>query len=428
MEKTELKKTMMLGVASSATQIDGGDLGHTWNVWCNAGRIKDGSNPATAVSHWERWREDALLMSQLGIETYRLSIEWARVEPKEGCFDEYAIDRIKEELMLLNALNIRPIITLHHFTNPLWFEAFGGWENPKNTVYFMRYVERIIGRIGHLCDEYITVNEPNVYALNGYRDGIWPPGKKSFKSAINVMSVMAAAHIRAYRLIHRLRAEMGLSGTRVGVALHMRVFIPKSKTNPAHVAAARMAERFFQTLIAEAVTNGKFTSPMKNLSRAKPGRYCDFHGLNYYSRSAVTGLADGTRSHSVKNDLGWEIYPQGIVSCAEKLLKICALPIYVTENGTCDNNDAFRSRFIYDQLVAISRSNLPFERYYHWTFTDNFEWLDGMSAKFGLVSVDAQTGERTVKRSGEFYSKIIAERAVSEELYSEYIAQQSYHH
>ena len=420
-------KDILMGAGGSATQIDGGDLGHTWNLWYTAGKIKDGADPAQAVDHWNKWREDTMLMARMGIQTCRIGIEWARIEPAEGCFDEFAIDRLKEELLLLNGMGIRPLITLHHFTNPIWFEMGGGWANPKNIVYFLRYTERIVRRLGHLCDDYITINEPNVYALNGYREGIWPPGKKSLNEAVNVMSVMAAAHIRAYRLIHRVRKEMGLTGTRVGTAVHMRVFVPTNKANPAHVASAAMAERLFQTNFAEAVTLGKFTAPMKNYSRAKPGRYCDFHGVNYYSRSTVSGLRDGARRNCAKNDLGWEIYPQGLIQCAEKLMKICSLPIYITENGVCDNNDAFRCRFIYDQLRVIAASNLPIERYYHWSFLDNFEWLDGMGAKFGLVEVDPETKKRTVKKSGKFYSEIIKRRKIDEELFEEYVADEMYH-
>jgi len=425
MEKLELKN-ILLGAGTSATQIDGGDLGHTWNLWYSAGKIKDGSDPAEACRHWDKWREDAMLMSRMGIETYRFSIEWARIEPSEGCFDEYAIDRLKDELMLLNGLGIRPIITLHHFTNPLWFELCGGWSDPKNIVYYLRYVERIVRRLGHLCDDYVTINEPNVYALNGYRDGIWPPGKKSLNEAMTVMSVMAAAHIRAYRLIHRIRDDMKLGGTRVGVALHMRVFAPRNRANPAHTAAAAMAERLFQTLIAEAVTLGKFSPPMRNFSRARPGRYCDFHGLNYYSRSTVSGLKDGTLLHCAKNDLGWEIYPQGLIQCARKLLKICTLPVYITENGVCDNADSFRCRFIYDQLKAIAASDLPIERYYYWSLMDNFEWLEGMSAAFGLVAAEGE--KRKIKKSGRFYSQIIKNRGITQEMYEKFVSGESYHH
>jgi beta-glucosidase len=171
---------------------------------------------------------------------------------------------------------------------------------------------------------------------------------------------------------------------------------------------------------------GDFRRPLHNWGNMPKRPYADFIGLNYYSRSSVSGLADGVRDNCPKNDLGWEIYPEGLIRCAEELHSLLSCPIWVTENGTCDNGDRFRSRYIYDHLKVISESNLPFERYYHWCFCDNFEWLEGNSAKFGIVSVDPVTKERTVKKSGRFYSRVIAEGGVTQELYDEFVAGEKY--
>jgi beta-glucosidase len=158
------------------------------------------------------------------------------------------------------------------------------------------------------------------------------------------------------------------------------------------------------------------------------GEYSDFIGVNYYSRSTVSGLADGVRDGCPKNDLGWEIYPEGLVRCAEKLLKVLDRPIWVTENGTCDKSDAFRARYICEHLKAAVDSGLPFERYYHWCFCDNFEWLEGQSARFGIVRVDYDTQERNIKNSGRFYSEISAAGGVTEEIYRKYVAGEDYHY
>ena len=158
----------------------------------------------------------------------------------------------------------------------------------------------------------------------------------------------------------------------------------------------------------------------------KPGEYCDFNGVNYYTRTTVSGLADGVRANSPRNDLDWEIYPEGLVRCAEKLQKVLPRPLWVTENGTCDNDDRFRARYIYEHLEAVCTSGLPFERYYHWCFCDNFEWIEGYSARFGLVHVDYETQTRTVKRSGEFYRRMAAQGGVTQALYDAYIAGEVY--
>lgn len=427
MNEFRLKNSMLLGVASSATQVDGGDLAHSWNDWYEKGHIKDGSDPAVATDHWNRWREDVLLMHSMGIQTYRFGIEWARVEPAEGCFDESAIEHIKEEILFLIALGIRPLVTLHHFTVPMWFEEKGGWEEPENIRCFLIYVEKVVKSIGHLVNEYITVNEPNIYAMHGYFGGTWPPGKKSLSAAMNVMSCLATAHIKAYRLIHDVRRSMGFKDSRVSFANSMRVVEPKNRLNPVHVSACVLLEKYFQTLPAQAMLTGEFKKPLKNLGRVRQGAYCDFHALNYYSRSTVSGPADGVREDCSKNDLGWEIYPEGIVRCCKKLMEISPLPIYITANGTCDLNDGFRCRFIYDHLKLLCQSGLPVKRYYHWCFNDNFEWAEGNFARFGLVHTNYETLERSVKRSGEFYSAVIKNRGVTEEMYNEYVACQEYH-
>lgn len=330
--------------------------------------------------------------------------------------------------MLLIGLGIKPLVTLHHFTNPMWFEEKGGWEDYDNVMAYLRYVEKMIDALGHLVSEYITINEPNVYALSGYMAGAWPPGKRSPGAVVNVMSNLASAHIKAYRLIHDMRRGMGFRDTKVSFANHMRVFTPKNPGNPICRAACAKSEQLFQSVMTQAMVTGDFKNPLKNRGRDRRGHYCDFHALNYYSRTVVSISGIVPSEGSYKNDLGWEIYPQGIAECCKALYELAPLPIYITENGVCDLGDSFRSRFIYEHLRELCRTKLPVKRYYHWCFTDNFEWLEGNYARFGIVNTNFETMERTIKRSGEFYSKIIKRRGVSEELYQEYVANESYHY
>jgi beta-glucosidase len=186
-------------------------------------------------------------------------------------------------------------------------------------------------------------------------------------------------------------------------------------------------DTMFQSLIVRACLLGRFNLLFTRYCGVKPGEYADFLGLNYYTGTTVSTMANGIREGVSLNDLGWEIYPKGIVRCARKLYHLLPRPIYITENGTCDNNDSFRCRYIYDHLKALSDSGLPVERYYHWCFTDNFEWLEGESARFGLVHVDYETQKRTIKKSGRFFSAIIQDGGVSDALYDEYVAPQKYH-
>jgi beta-glucosidase len=436
-----LKPEFLLGVAAAATQIEGGDLNHSWNDWYKKGHIHDGSDPARADEHYRLWRIDAALMRDLGIRTYRMGIEWARVEPEEGHFDQEAIKHYIAETDLLKSYGIRPLVTLHHFTNPMWFEEKGGFEDVSNVNSFLRFAELMVRAFGSRVSEYVTINEPNVYALLGYFAGEWPPGVRSYSRMMNVLSIMAGAHIKAYDMIHRVRRGAGFEDapgnadnaekTKVGFAHHARVFAPKNPKNPSHRLFASIDERLFQGSLAKAALTGKFDWPLKDpfspqSPRNSRGRYADFIGLNYYTRSTVTGPGDGIAAGAPVNDLGWEIYPGGIVECARKLYDLLPVPVYVTENGTCDGDDSFRSRFIYDHLKQIAGSDLPFERYYHWCFCDNFEWLEGESSRFGLVHIDYATQRRTVKESGKFYSEIIKAGGVSKELFEQYAKPQIY--
>lgn len=422
----KLKENMKLGVASAATQIEGGELNHSWNNWYQNGKIKDGSNPANANQHYEKWKEDADIMHQMGISVYRMGIEWARIEPEEGKYDQEAIKHYRRELEYLKKLGVEPLLTIHHFTNPMWFEKKGGFSKSQNAKYYLRLVKRVVHYFGDLVSEYITINEPNVYAVNSWFYGAWPPGVKSLKKTTDVMSVLAACHIQAYRLIHRERAKRGLHDTKVSFANHLRVFEPKDPKNLKHKAYAKTLDWMFQKALTKAMCTGEFEVPLRNMVDAPVSRYCDFIAINYYSRSTVSGFGDGVRENAPVNDLGWEIYPEGIVKCAREMYDLVELPIYITENGTCDNEDRFRSRFLYDHLKVLCESELPVERYYHWCFCDNFEWLEGESARFGLVHVDYETQERTVKKSGEFYQEMIKARGVSGEMYDKYVGDEEY--
>lgn len=417
---------LMMGVATASMQIEGGDSHTNWNDWYEKGHIKDGTNPATGNDHWEKWREDTEIMAELGLQIYRFSVEWARLVPEEGRVDEAAVARYREELQLLREKNIRPLLTIHHFSNPMWFERKGAFEKRENLHYYLELVELVVDRFGDLCSEYITINEPNVYATNSYFFGEWGPGKKSFGATLAVMENFAYCHIKAYGIIHEKRKAMGYEDTMVGCANHLRVFAPKSSSNLWHRLCAKLSSFLFQDALTKAMTLGEFPMPLRNHWGLPRGEYTDFIGLNYYTRSTVSGIADGVKENSPRNDLDWEIYPEGLVECARQLYDVLPRPIWVTENGTCDNRDTFRCRYLYEHLKALSESGLPFKRYYHWCFCDNFEWVEGNSAKFGLVSVDPVSRERRVKLAGRFYADVIRNRGVSSEMYETYVEGQEY--
>lgn len=416
---------LRLGVATAAVQIEGGDRNNSWYDWARQrGRIADGSSPERATDHWHRWREDTDLMVGLGIRDYRMGIEWARIEPRPGEFDDAAIARYREELAYLRERGVTPLVTLHHFSNPMWFEASGAFERPDSVDTFLRYVHVVVEEIGDLVTDWVTINEPNVYAVTGYLFGEGPPGVRSYRRLRTVLRHLAMAHCRAYRLIHDLQPG---TETRVGFAHHLRVFDALNPRNPIHRVLARTNGYLFQDALSDAMLGGRFPMALGGQPDGiRPGAHYDYLGINYYSRTAVSKMADGTFPDRPVNDLGWEIYPEGIVAVAEALHRRYPGPIWITENGTCDATDAFRARYLNDHLAAIAGSSLPFERYYHWCFVDNWEWALGEVPRFGLVHLDYETQERTVKDSGRFYAEVIAERGVTAAAYERYVATQSY--
>lgn len=419
MKAFRLKEGLQLGTATAATQIEGGGDGHSWSDWAAKGHVQDQTTPLRATDHWHRWPEDFALMQKMGIQVYRFGVEWSRIEPREGHFDEAALAHYAAQLRELKRLGIRPLLTLHHFTNPLWFEKKGAFLALDHEAVFLRFVAKVVTYMGDLVSEYITINEPNVYAVFGYLYGQWPPGQKSLRQTLRTLRNLASCHVKAYELIHRLRREQGHADTKVSFAHHMRVFAPANAKNPWHRSWAGMLSWAFQDALAKACLTGRFRFPLWPRRGIRKGRYYDFLGINYYTRSSVRGPSDATRKGAPVNDLGWEIYPQGLTECARRLWQRYPASIYITENGTCDNADRFRSRYLCEHLRAICESDLPIERYYHWCFCDNFEWLEGESARFGLVHVDYSSQERTVKQSGRVYQRILQEGGVSEALAQE---------
>ena len=414
---------VLLGVATAATQIEGGCDTTNWADWAKTpGHIADGTTPVRATGHWERWREDTDLMASLGIQTYRFGVEWARLEPQPGVFSDEAFAHYRDEITLLRDKGIRPLLTLHHFNNPRWFESMGAFEHPDCVPIFLRFVERVVTELGDLVEDWCTINEPNVYATFGYLYGVFPPGLKSLPRTLRVMTNLAHAHITAYELIHALRAG---KPTRVTFAVHLRVFDPANPANPVHRALARTQEFLFQEAVTEAMCTGRFRMPLRRPAGIREGRYYDALGINYYSRSWVSKTGDAARPGAELNDLGWEIYPEGLERVARWAHDRWPAPIWVTENGTADNTERFRTQFLHDHLEIVSAARatgLPFERFYHWCFIDNWEWAEGEVPRFGIVALDYATQERTVKPSGRFYADVIAAGGVTAEIAARHLS------
>jgi beta-glucosidase len=360
----------------------------------------------------------------MGLTALRLSVEWSRVEPRPGVFDDSALQRYGQMLRGLHERGIEPMVTLHHFSTPRWLAEQGGWEAPETIPLFTRFVRRTVGELGKYCDMWCTINEPNVYAVLGYLDGVFPPGKSDMGAALRVIRNMLAGHAAAYREIHALQPD-----ARVGLAHHMRVFDP-SAHSPLHRYAARTTDRVFNQAILTALSRGRWTLPLGFGLAWKLRRTLDWIGLNYYTRDVIafdrTQPLFSRRQHADGAELldgGYgEFYPQGMFRCIKRLTKL-GLPIYVTENGIPDSDDDQRPRYLLAHLHQVWRAIqlcYPVMGYYHWTLTDNFEWADGWSLRFGLIELDPETQARTPRRSADLYAETIRANAITSQVIDAY--------
>jgi beta-glucosidase len=398
--------SFLFGTATSATQIEGGCTTSDWYAFAKQpGRIKKGDTPDVACDSWRRWREDVALQKGLGLNAYRLGVEWARIEPRPGALDHAVLDEYRAMLGALRDARIEPMVTLHHFTLPEWLAEKGGVLAEDFADRLAAFARVAVRAFGDLCQLWVTVNEPNVLAAHAYLMGVWPPAMKSARLAWRAQSSLLRAHDAAYRALKEARGD----DARVGIAHHLRVVEPPSAGSRADRAAASLFRRVFNDSFANAACSHGTQ---------------DFFGINYYSRDVVrfsvrraAGLfvSRGVPPGAELNDLGWEIYPAGLGTVVRQWAKKSGLPVYVTENGIADARDTRRARFVEDHLAEIERllaDGVDVRGYFHWSLLDNFEWAEGYTPRFGLVEVDYATGERRPRESSRVYARIARDRSV----------------
>jgi len=423
----QLPESFLLGTATAPVQIEGGDKNHNWHRWCDKKKIDDKSHCFTACDHWNRVEEDVQLMNNIHSDTYRMGIEWSRIFPKRGQLNEENLAHYKNEISLLNASGIKPLVTLWHFSHPLWIEFQGGWLSRRTIIDYLEYISFIVNEFKDIVTDWVTFNEPNVYLTFGYFEGKWSPGKKGkVASYLKAAKHMIIAHQEAYDIIKSIQAN-----SQVGVAHHLRVFQPVTKGFLSR-KGAQLQRHLFQEIFMDPMTTGEWRSPLRNKLTVQRN-YVDFFGLNYYTRDIVHGTwrpdkLFGNRrvpADAPVNDLDWEIYPEGLYQLCMELKARYDMPIWITENGTCDHKDIFRSSFIYDHLYQIDRAikkGADVQRYYHWSLMDNFEWTEGYVPRFGLYHVNYNTQKRTLRTSGQFYADICKNKGVTEQAIETYLS------
>lgn len=383
-KKAVFPQGFLWGSATAAHQVEGGNL-NDWTEWEMRGGSKDLSGKT--CNHWDiqQFKGDVERMRILGLNAYRMSLEWSRIMPSPGIINESALSHYREMLKILRQAGISTMVTLHHFTNPIWFVKSGNWSKAPLEPFYA-YVDAVTKFLAQDVDYWNTFNEPLVLVLVGYLMGQWPPGQKGrLDLAFRLRKRFAEAHNEVYRIAKRN------TGRPVGL-VHNFASYEAAHDWAIERAFARVVDKISNRWIIEHTQN-------------------DFLGVNFYMRQLFDGLrlllpASG---NGKKSDFGWEIVPQSLTRVLLGL-KQYNLPIYITENGVADAKDAMRADFIRDHVQAIRlamQAGMDVRGYFHWSLLDNFEWAEGYTKRFGLIEVNFKTQERRIRQSAYAYRDII---------------------
>ena len=391
------------GTATAAHQVEG----HLVNNWTHHEQRNNLVQSGAACDHWNRWQEDFQLISELGLNSYRFSVEWSRIEPTEGTWNNDALAVYSNMVDDLLERGIRPVVTLHHFSHPQWWEAKGGFADRANAPHFVRYCERVFEVLSDRVETWVTINEPTVFSSMGYTLGMFPPGRRSLRATLRVMRNLLLAHADVYLALKKIRPEV-----RIGIAKNVTLFDPKNRWSPIDWPLARLLEWFWNGAWRSGVENGRMF--FGDVSAAKGT--LDFVGLNYYTHVLVGPASVSLlkmkfpkRAHEVATEFGYPMYAEGLRRALDFLAPL-GVPIEITENGVADANDTLRTEHLKRHLWVLSQAiqdGHDVRSYHHWSLMDNFEWAEGYSMRFGLHHVDFETQERTLRPSGAVYKRII---------------------
>ena len=412
------------GAATASHQYEGNNKNSAWWTWEEqAGRIHAGERSGLACDWWGgRWKEDFDRAAETGQNALRFSVEWSRIQPTPDLWDEDAIDHYRAMLRGLHERGMTALVTLHHFSDPIWFAEMGGWENPLAPELFEKYVRKIVEALQEYCSLWVTINEPNVFAFEGWMLGLYPPGKKTEGLVYQVYVNLIRGHARAYHAIHEIQRT-----ARVGIAQHYRAERPAGPLKfldniPARVIAQGFNESFNDTLV-----NGRLRMIFFRAYLPEVIGTQDFVGVNYYTvemvRFNLLKFNDlfSDRFYDPKaamSDTGMIAHVPDGMHEALKWGKRYNLPMIVTENGIEDPSDQLRPRYLVEHIHQIWRAvnfNWPVKGYFHWSLVDNFEWERGWSQRFGLWGLDVETQARIRRPSVDLYASICKQNAITYE-------------
>jgi beta-glucosidase len=418
--RSDFGHNFVFGAATAAYQIEGGQTdgrgSAIWDTFARTpGNVKRADDGTTATDHYNRWPEDLDLVRDGGFDAYRFSIAWPRLIPNgTGDVNQKGLDFYDRLIDGMLARGLKPFATLYHWDLPSALQDKGGWMNRDIAGWFADYAGLVVRHFGDRLAATATINEPWCVAWLSHFLGIHAPGYRDVRAAARAMHHVLLAHGTA---IDALRAE---GGKNLGIVLNLEKSEAASD-KPEDQQAQNLGDAIFNRWYLGGLFKGRYPEELTSiLAPYLPENYerdmetvsrpLDWLGINYYTRARYR--ADPSRAlvpiaqqqgNLEKSDLGWEIYPQGLEDILVRVSReYTKLPIYITETGMSETDDARRVQFYDDHLKAVLRAQkqgVDVRGFFAWSLLDNFEWAEGYKSRFGIVHVDYETQKRTPKGS-----------------------------
>lgn len=405
----KLPSDFLWGVSYAGHQVDGGDESSDTTFLENVTPSVFGTKSGRATDSWNRWEEDLDLARQMGLNAFRFSTEWARIEPEQGQVETSALDHYGRFIDGCLERGLSPVATLSHFTAPHWFAKKGGWLNPDAAQLFADECERVITRIGDRLSLAVTLNEPNLYMLLAWMD---LPDEVAQIQRLTLEAAQKAAGVECYR-VGNVVLEEDYEAMQRGFA-------------SAHTAAREVVRSLAPSLpvgLSLSVTDDIGLGDHGEQLVAQKRHECyevwkevvagdDFIGVQNYEQLLYgdDGIVH-SRPEQTKNESGTAVRPESLARSVEYVHAMTGLPIVVTEHGVGTHDDTVREQFLVDSLDCLEDSRdagTPIYGYFHWTLMDNFEWVSGFDTSMGLYSVDRDTMRRSPKPSAGTYAQLVA--------------------
>jgi beta-glucosidase len=376
--------SFLWGTSTSAYQIEGGNTNCDWWRYERSEGTHAVEVCGDACDSWNRYEEDLDILAGLGLNAFRLSVEWARIEPEHGVFSREALEHYRRVLEACHTRGVTPVVTLHHFTLPLWVADAGGFESPDIASWMAAYARVVAAALGDLIGVACTINEPNIVAIMGYLIGLFPPQVTSWDRFVAVNATLRACHVAM-----RDELKAGPGDYPVGLPLSMQEY--------------------------EAVAG--FEDQLSSFREEMEDKYLtslrgeDYVGVQCYTKLVVGPDGVVTEPDGEVTDMGYLYWPQCVYYTVRRAIELSGAPIIVTENGIGTADDTQRIRYLDEALRgvrALLDDGLDVRGYFQWSLLDNFEWTFGYRPRFGLIEVDRTTFVRTPKPSAQWFAHAVS--------------------